>query len=196
MEGRKHNGIVITLGAFPDAERAREWEAGLRGKAAGLFCICPGYDLGGATHVAIREIERGSAEAVAAALRVGPGETLVSYTRIADFGPIDKGQGPGRTEGIVLVFTDCTERAREDEYNDWYSGHLHHTVESIDFYAANRYVSDDPRATPSKYLAIYESRSDDPGKVQRDGIEWWVRGNFASPDCMALRNEVAARRIA
>jgi len=195
MEGRAHDGISITLASFRDEERAGIWRALLRGEVAGIFRICPEYELVGASHLAIHEIEYGSARFAASARATGPGETIVRYRRIAGFGPIDKGQGAGRSEGIVLVFTDCTDAAREDEYNEWYSGHLHHTVESIDFYAANRYVADDPDRAPSKYLAVYESRSGDPAKVQRDGIQWWVQGGFASPDCMALRNEVAAKRV-
>ena len=70
-----------------------------------------------------------------------------------------------------------------------------HTIESIDFYAASRYESNDPSRTPAKYLAIYESQSEDTAKVQKDGVDWWVKGGFEGPKAMVLRNEVPATRI-
>ena len=94
-----------------------------------------------------------------------------------------------------MVFTDCEIPSKEDAYNEWYTGHLHHTIENLDFYAATRYVSNDPSRTPSKYLAIYESQGDDPAQVQKDGVDWWVKGGFEGPEGMALRNEVPVVRI-
>jgi hypothetical protein len=205
MEGQKHLGVVVTTISRPDAAQARAWEQKWRSEAASAavhggavdrgiaFRVAPGYDLGGATHIAIYETQ--SKDVAAATERVaaddGDGETTLGYTKIAEYGPVSD----GRTKGVVLVFTDCDDPAEEDGFNEWYSGHLHHTVEAIDFYAATRYVSNDPSRTPSKYFAIYESPNDNPAQVQKDGVDWWVNGGFEGPKGMQLRNEVAAVRI-
>jgi hypothetical protein len=203
MEGHKHSGVVVTTISKPDATEAQAWEerwqsettsASTRGGAIDrgtAFRLSPGYDLGGATHLAVYETQH--EDVVAAAEEVGAveGETTVGYTKIAEYGPVTD----GRTRGVVFVFTDCEDPSQEDGFNEWYSGHLHHTIEAIDFYAATRYVSSDPSRTPSKYLAIYESQSDDPAQVQKDGVDWWVKGNFEGHAAMALRNEVAGVRI-
>ncbi|MBW2386499.1 MAG: hypothetical protein JRG92_22960 [Deltaproteobacteria bacterium] len=205
MEGQKHIGVVVTTISRPDAAQAQAWEEKWRSEAASAaghggavdrgiaFRVAPGYDLGGATHVAIYETQL--KDVAAATKRVaaddGDGETTLGYTKIAEYGPVSD----GRTRGVVLVFTDCDDPAEEDVFNEWYSGHLHHTVEAIDFYAATRYVSNDPSRTPSKYFAIYESQNDDPAQVQKDGVDWWVEGGFEGPKGMQLRNEVPALRI-
>jgi len=203
MEGREHTGVIVTTVSKSDPAEAQAWEERWRSKIAPaaieggavdrgiVFRLCPGYDLNGATHVAIYETRL--EDVAAAAERVGSedGETTVGYTTIADFGPISD----DTTRGVVLVFTDCEDPAQEDSFNEWYSGHLHHTVESIDFYAATRYVANDPTRTPSKFFAIYESQSEDPSQVQKDGVDWWVKGNFEGHPAMALRNEVAAVRL-
>lgn len=201
MEGRKHTGVIVTHVTNADASQARAWEetwraqpvpAAVENGAAdhGIgFRVASGYDLGGASHVAI--YETAADDVAAAAARIGGGEATASYTKIAEFGPLSD----GRTAGVVLVFTDCDDPAAEDEFNEWYSGHLHHTVEAIDFYAATRYVSDDPSRTPAKYLAIYETQNVDPAQVQKDGVEWWVQGGFEGPAGMVLRNEVPVERV-
>jgi hypothetical protein len=200
MEGRKHTGVVVTT---VDASQAQAWEQKWRSQgtpaavASGAvdhgtaFRVSPGYDFGGTSHVAIYETQQDDVAAAAARVGAAAGETTLGYTKIADYGPISD----GRTAGVVLVFTDCEDPAEEDAFNEWYSGHLHHTVEAIDFYAATRYVSNDPSRTPSKYLAIYESQSDDPAKVQKDGVDWWVKGGFEGPKAMLLRYEIPGERI-
>ncbi len=158
---------------------------------ASAFRLAEGYDLDGASHVAIYETGLHDVDAVVKQVGEAPGETTVGYTKFADFGP----DGDGPTAGIVLVFTDCDDPAEEDNFNEWYTGHLHHTIENIDLYAAARYTSNDPSRTPSKYLAIYESQSDDTAKVQREGVDWWVKGGFEAPKGMVLRSEIPGRRI-
>jgi hypothetical protein len=194
MEGRKHTGVVMNL--VPNGDSA--WENRFRNqtlpagvKTAGMFRIADGYDLGGATHVGIYESPQDDLGAVAKHVGQAPGETTVAFTKFADFGPA----GDGPTKGIVLVFTDCDDPAEEDNYNEWYTGHLHHTIENIDLYAASRYTSNEPARTPSKYLAIYESQSPDTAKVQKEGVDWWVKGGFEGPKGMVLRSEIPATRI-
>jgi len=192
MEGRKHTGVVTQLIQKGDPAWEEEWRNRPLPpdvQKASAFRIAPGYDLGGASHVAIYETQAEDVEAVAK--RIGEGEEIASYTKFADFGPV--GEGP--TAGVVLVFTDCDDPEDEDAFNEWYSGHLHHTIENIDLYAASRYVSNAPSRTPSKYLAIYESQSEDTAKVQKDGVDWWVQGGFEGPKSMVLRAEIPATRI-
>lgn len=200
MEGQEHTGVVVTTLSKPDSAETQAWEDAFRGKngaanASGdrgiAFRVAPGYDLGGATHVAIYETQQPDVAAAAEGLSLDDAVTTESYTKIAEYGPVEE----GRTRGVVLVFTDCEDPAEEDGFNEWYSGHLHHTIEAIDFYAATRYVSNDPSRTPSKYLAIYETQSEDPAQVQKDGVDWWVKGNFEGHKAMALRNEVPVTRI-
>jgi hypothetical protein len=203
MEGNKHNGVIVRYISKPDAAAAREWEEHWKREAesgagkgdaidrAIAFRVSPGYELDGATHVVIYETSQEDVAAAAKSLRTADGETTVSYTKIAEHGPVSD----GKTRGIVMVFTDCEIPSEEDAYNEWYTGHLHHTIENLDFYAATRYVSDDPSRTPSKYLAIYESQGDDPAQVQKDGVDWWVKGGFEGPEAMALRNEVPVIRV-
>jgi len=194
MEGRKHTGVVMTLITDGDAAWEQQWHsqpmpAGVDHAVA--FRIAPGYDLAGATHVAIYETTQDDVAAVAKQVGEGKGQTTVSFTKFAEYGPV--GEGP--TAGVVLVYTDCDDPAEEDSYNEWYTGHLHHTIENIDLYAASRYTSDDPSRTPSKYLAIYESPSEDTAQVQKDGVDWWVKGGFEGPKGMVLRTEVPGTRI-
>ncbi|MAG34251.1 MAG: hypothetical protein CL908_25515 [Deltaproteobacteria bacterium] len=203
MEGQEHTGVVVTTVSKPDPAQARAWEekwrsetvpAALDGGAfdRGIaFRVAPGYDLGGATHFAIYETRQQDVAAAVQSLRIEDGERAEIYTKIAEYGPVSD----SRTKGVVLVFTDCEEPAEEDAFNEWYSGHLQHTVEAIDFYAATRYVTSDLASTPSKYFAIYESQNDDPAQVQKDGVDWWVEGGFKGPEGMALRNEVPGVRI-
>ena len=203
MEGRKHAGVVIATVSNVDAAQAEVWEQRWRSGRVpdavengavdhGIgFRVSSGYDLGGATHFAIYESQSDDVAAAARRVEAAGGEIIASYTKIAEYGPVT----PGRTAGVVLVFTDCDDPSEEDTFNEWYSGHLHHTVESIDFYAAARYVSDDSSRTPSKYFAIYESQNADPAQVQKDGIDWWVKGGFEGHKAMVLRNEVPGERV-
>jgi hypothetical protein len=203
MEGHQHTGVVLTTISKADATDAQTWEEQWRSGTPSAavqsgavdrgfaFRMVPGYELGGATHVAIYETQQEDVAAAAESVGAADGETTVGYTKIAEYGPVSE----GRTKGVVLVFTDCEEPSEEDAFNEWYTGHLHHTIENMDLYAATRYVSNDPSRTPSKYLAIYETQSDDPAKVQKDGVDWWIKGGFEGPKGMALRNEVPVVRI-
>ena len=190
MEGQKHIGVVVTTISKPDAAEARAWEEKWRSEAASAaghggavdrgiaFRVAPGYDLGGATHVAIYETQL--KDVAAATQRIaaddGDGETTLGYTTIAEYGPISD----GRTRGVVLVFTDCDDPAEEDVFNEWYSGHLHHTVEAIDFYAATRYVSNDPSRTAFQVLRHLREpeRRPGPGPEGRRRLvgKWRLRG--------------------
>jgi len=192
MEGREHTGVILKLimkgdEAWEEAWRSQPLPAGIHQAAA--FRIAEGYDLGGATHFAI--YETGSEDLPSAAQRLGEDEHTTRYTKFAHFGPVSADP----TAGVVLVFTDCDDPDAEEAFNTWYTGHLHHTIENLDFHAASRYVSDVPARTPSKYLAIYESPSADTAQVQKDGVEWWIQGGFEGPKGMVLRSEIPGTRI-
>jgi hypothetical protein len=60
-----------------------------------------------------------------------------------------------------LVFSNCTDPAREQEFNRWYTHmHLPDLSAAKGFVSARRYVNADPNAR-SKYLAAYEFDTDD-----------------------------------
>jgi|SRR5450631_1300744 len=60
-----------------------------------------------------------------------------------------------------FVFSNCTDPAREREFNRWYTHmHLPDLSAAKGFVAARRYVNTDPNAR-AKYLAVYEFDTDD-----------------------------------
>ena len=64
---------------------------------------------------------------------------------------------------VVLVFTDCTDSAREKEFNKWYdSTHVPDILETPGFVGCTRYeLMGNPGPGQGKYLAVYEVESDD-----------------------------------
>ncbi len=60
-----------------------------------------------------------------------------------------------------FVFSNCTDPAREQEFNRWYPHiHLPDLSAAKGFVGARRYVNTDPN-TRAKYLAVYEFDTDD-----------------------------------
>jgi len=60
-----------------------------------------------------------------------------------------------------FVFSNCTDPAREQEFNRWYTHiHLPDLSAAKGFVSARRYVNAEPNAR-SKYLAVYEFDTDD-----------------------------------
>ena len=60
-----------------------------------------------------------------------------------------------------FVFSNCTDPAREEEFNRWYTHtHLPDLSHSYGFAGARRYVNVDPNAK-TRYLALYEFDTDD-----------------------------------
>ena len=64
---------------------------------------------------------------------------------------------------VLVVHSNCSDPAREDEFNDWYNNiHLPDLMENTDFVRASRFVNPDSSAWESgKYLAIYEIETED-----------------------------------
>jgi hypothetical protein len=66
-------------------------------------------------------------------------------------------------KATVLVFTDCTDSAREKEFNEWYdSTHVPDILETPGFVGCTRYeLMGNPGPGQGKYLAVYDVESDD-----------------------------------
>jgi len=63
---------------------------------------------------------------------------------------------------LLLVHTECTDPAREAEFNQWYDKtHLPDVLETPGFVRAIRYVNTNPEAVPGKFLAAYEIETED-----------------------------------
>jgi hypothetical protein len=66
-------------------------------------------------------------------------------------------------KAVVLVFTDCTDPARESEFNQWYDNtHVPDILETAGFVGCTRYeLMGKPGPGQGKYLAMYDVESDD-----------------------------------
>ena len=76
----------------------------------------------------------------------------------------------GRFSNLLLyVLTDCIDPAREAEFNEWYNHtHFPDLIGSGLFHNAIRFSKAEGSLDPEspKYLAVYESDSDDPASLQ------------------------------
>ncbi len=61
-----------------------------------------------------------------------------------------------RTQGALLVLSECLDPAREEEFADWYDHHLARFVATGLFHRASRYDLATP-GTGAPYLALYET---------------------------------------
>jgi hypothetical protein len=91
--------------------------------------------------------------------------------------------------GVYLAFTYCTDPAREEEFNRWYTHtHLPDLSRAKGFVRARRFETVGTPASPTKYLTIYEFESDDLKESARDLVRL-ARNAFAEGrhiDCLAL----------
>lgn len=72
---------------------------------------------------------------------------------------------------LLYVLSDCNDPAREEEFNEWYNHtHLPDLVGSGLFRTAIRFSKAEGSLDPDgpKYLAVYESDSDDPGGLMEE----------------------------
>ncbi len=77
---------------------------------------------------------------------------------------------------IYLVFTNCTDPAREEEFNRWYTHtHVPDLSRARGFVRARRFVKPDSGPGEAKYLCQYEFDSDDPGQSIRDLLRLAMR---------------------
>ena len=218
MEGHDHTGVLVVCNASADPARADEWagwyrhhldqvlETGIYHHAS-RFKISEGFRFPAeATHLSVFETSRDDtagafADMTEALLHTNTPDrppsirSLVStYRKISEHG-----DGSGRrANGVVMVFTDCTDPAQEDAFNDWYEFHGPHVLEMMDYFCVTRYVADNPEYWQAKYLAIYETWRDDPGTVQREGWEQYfsMSPEERGPDAPAMKlwGEIACER--
>jgi hypothetical protein len=97
-----------------------------------------------------------------------------------------------------FVYSNCTDPAREQEFNRWYTHvHLPDLSAAKGFVAARRYVSTDPDSA-SKYLAVYEFDTDDIDASIKSlyalAAETWPRRRHI--DCIAPGRAVTSPVVA
>ena len=70
-----------------------------------------------------------------------------------------------KTKGLLMLFVQCTDPAREDEFNEWYNSiHIHDVEDSPGVIAGHRFVNCDEKDAERKYLILYELDNEDaPG---------------------------------
>ena len=94
-------------------------------------------------------------------------------------------------KGIWVVFTNCTDPSRHEEFNRWYCHtHLPDLSASRGFVRARRYANAYPDEGPSQYLALYEFEDEDiPACVEdlrRNARETMLSGRHI--DCLGVAN--------
>ncbi len=63
---------------------------------------------------------------------------------------------------ILVVAINCSDPAREDEFNEWYDTiHLPDVLETPGFVRATRWEHTDPKEKDAKFLALYDIETDD-----------------------------------
>ena len=66
------------------------------------------------------------------------------------------------TKWLLVIETNCTDAARETEFNEWYDKtHLPDVLETPGFIRATRYENTEPSEGEAKFLATYEIETDD-----------------------------------
>ena len=63
---------------------------------------------------------------------------------------------------ILVVALNCSDPAKEDEFNEWYNTtHLPDVLETPGFIRATRWEHTDPKEEDAKFLALYDIETDD-----------------------------------
>ena len=72
-------------------------------------------------------------------------------------------------KGFLLVLTNCTDPAREQEFNDWYTNvHIPDVMGTPGIVRGLRFgLTGEPREGQAKFLALYELDTDDVASVQK-----------------------------
>ena len=102
-------------------------------------------------------------------------------------------------KAIVLVFTDCTDPAREKEFNEWYDNtHVPDVLETPGFVGCTRYeLMGNPGPGQGKYLAIYDVESVDlpsaMAALQQRSVEMVAQKRVI--DCLRLVSFTACREL-
>ena len=75
----------------------------------------------------------------------------------------------GAARVVLVVLSNCTDPAREKEFNDWYNEiHLPDVLETPGIISAIRYENNHRRPGEPRYLALYEFNTADTRQVVRD----------------------------
>ena len=93
---------------------------------------------------------------------------------------------------ILTVATNCTDPAREAEFNEWYDKtHLPDILETPSFVRATRYENIKPAEGEAKFLAVYEIEADDIREVMKMNSENMERkrdaGRFSDLTALVAR---------
>jgi len=73
-----------------------------------------------------------------------------------------KGGTHDMAKWLLAVETNCSDAAREAEFNEWYDKtHLPDVLETPGFIRATRYENTEPSEGKAKFLATYEIETDD-----------------------------------
>lgn len=68
---------------------------------------------------------------------------------------------------LLLIQTVCTDPAREQEFQEWYTNvHVPNVLRTPGFVRGTRYVIKEPNEAQGKYLALYEIETEDIEKTE------------------------------
>lgn len=98
--------------------------------------------------------------------------------------------------GVMVVSSNCTDPAREDEFNDWYSNiHLPDILSTGAFHTDYRYEDIDPSEQVGKYWAIYETDIDPvrAAEILDARREWFVANNRRTDTIAPVRRSLFRR---
>ncbi len=85
-----------------------------------------------------------------------------------------------KVNGVMAVFTNCSDPSREEEFNFWYNDiHLSDILSTGGFHTDYRYEDISPQTDRGKYLALYESEIDPlmAEEMMDAQREWFVQNN-------------------
>jgi hypothetical protein len=98
--------------------------------------------------------------------------------------------------GVMVVSSNCTDPAREDEFNDWYSNiHLPDILSTGAFHTDYRYEDINPQESVGKYWAIYETDIDPVRAAETLDArrEWFVANNRRTDTIDPVRRSLFRR---
>ena len=98
--------------------------------------------------------------------------------------------------GVMVVSSNCTDPAREDEFNDWYSNtHLPDILSTGAFHTDYRYEDINPSESVGKYWAIYETDIDPvrAAEILDARREWFVANNRRTDTIDPVRRSLFRR---
>jgi hypothetical protein len=101
--------------------------------------------------------------------------------------------------GVRLVLANCTDLARDDEFNAWYDEYATSLTEPGFFVDAARYRDAGAEGDPQRptYVSIYGIETADPGAAWPRTYEWWEeRGGHALTPLLQVPYRATYTRLA